>query len=319
MAQDLYAVLGVPKTADEEAIKKAYRKLAMKYHPDKNQGKGAEAKFKEINQAHDVLSNKKKRALYDEFGEQSLSGNFDEERARAYQSFQRQGGYRPGGGYRQQGGPGYGSVQDIFGNGTGTADFSDLFSDLFSGQQRRAATPRKGRDLESSVQIDFATAVQGGTLSLQPRGAGSQPVTVRIPPGAKPGGRLRIPGQGAPGGPGAPAGDLVLEISVSPHEHFKREGDDLHLDLPITLAEAIDGAKVPVPTPHGDVSLKVVPGTQSGQVTRLRGKGVARKGGKAGDLYVRFLVRYPADEGAMKRLSEAARVDGEDPRAGLRF
>lgn len=315
MAKDLYSVLGVAKGADQDTIKKAYRKLASKLHPDKNPGKGNEARFKEVNSAFDVLGDPKKRALYDEFGEESLSGNFDPERARAFRNFQRQGGRRGG-----VGGVGGMNPGDFFGGGG--ADLGDLLGDLFGGGgggRGRVRGNMRGQDLESTVTLDFVSAIQGTQLTLQPRGKG-KPVTVRVPPGARDGGRLRIPGHGGPGMGEGPPGDLVLTMHVKSHEFFTREGDDLHLDLPITIGEAAKGGKVKVPTPTGEVSLKVPAGTQSGQVTRLRGKGVHVKGKKAGDLYVKFLVRYPAiDEPELEKAIDALDARSENPREGIAF
>jgi curved DNA-binding protein len=326
MARDLYSVLGVARDANEDAIKKAFRKLAMKYHPDKSPGKANEQKFKEINQAHEVLSDKNKRALYDEFGEESLSQNFDAERARMI----RQYGARRATGRAGGGGQGGFDVQDIFGGqggGVVGGDFSDILGDLFNrarsggggvGEQA-ARRPRRGQDVESSVTIDFVSSVTGTTLSLQ-REDGSEPVTVRVPPGAHEGGRLRIPGQGGQGVGGAPPGDLLLTIHVRPHALFKREGDDLHLEVPITIGEAYKGAKVKVPTPTGDVTLKVPPRTQSGHVMRLRGKGVAKKGKEPGDLYVRFLVHVPTvEDPEVAKAIETLEATMSDPRGDLRF
>ncbi|APR83380.1 DnaJ-class molecular chaperone CbpA [Minicystis rosea] len=317
MAKDLYEVLGVPRNADEETIKKAFRKLAMKYHPDKNPGKANEQRFKEVNQANEVLSDAKKRALYDEFGEESLSQGFDAERARVIRQYGgmprgARGGAPRGGGF---------DVQEIFGNaGAGGADVNDLFGDLFGGRVRggpRARGPMRGQDMESSVTIDFASAVKGTQLQLQREG---ESVTVRIPPGANEGSRLRIPGQGSPGMNGGPAGDLLLTIHVTPHPHFRREGDDLHLDVPITLAEAYRGEKIRIPTPDGEVTLKVPPRTQSGQVTRLRGKGVTRKGKEPGDLYVKFIVHVPtSDDPEVAKAIDVLAPTVPDPRTGLSF
>jgi len=320
MAKDLYAVLGVPKTADEETIKKAFRKLAMKYHPDKNPGKGAEARFKEVNQAQEVLSDPAKRALYDEFGEESLSQNFDADRARMVRQYGGGRGGRPGGGSVD--------VQDIFGGGGGGApgggDFGDIFGDLFNrggaggGRGQRAPRPSRGQDIEAEVTIEFASAVKGATLDLT-LGDGP-PVQVRIPPGANEGSRLKIVGQGSPGGFGGPPGDLRITIHVNPHPLFKREDDDLHLDLPITLAEAYRGEKVKIPTPDGEVTLKVPPRTQSGNMTRLRGKGVARKGKDAGDLYVRFIVHVPTeDDPEVAKAIDLLADKVPDPRVGMKF
>lgn len=319
MAKDLYGVLGVPKTADEETIKKAFRKLAMKYHPDKNPGKANEARFKEVNQAQEVLSDPKKRALYDEFGEESLSQNFDADRARVIRQY--------GGGGGRGGRPGPGGqnvdIQDIFGGGgpAGGGDFGDILGDLFNrggaGGRQRAPRPSRGQDIEAEVTIDFASAVKGATLELT---LGSTPVPVRIPAGANEGSRLRIPGQGSPGTFGGPPGDLRITVHVNPHPLFKREEDDLHLDLPITLAEAYRGEKVKIPTPDGDVTLKVPARTQTGTMTRLRGKGVARKGKEPGDLYVRFLVHVPTeDDPEVAKAIDLLAEKVPDPRVGMKF
>jgi curved DNA-binding protein len=170
------------------------------------------------------------------------------------------------------------------------------------------------------VTIDFTAAVQGTTLSLQRQDNG-ETVSVRIPPGADEGSRVRIPGQGGQGMGNAPPGDLILVIHVKPHPLFKREGDDLHLEVPITLGEAYQGAKVRVPTPTGDVTLKVPPHTQSGHVMRLRGKGVAKKGKEPGDLYVKFLVQVPTsdDPEVAKAVETIAATMTEDPRGELKF
>ena len=320
MAKDLYAVLGVARDADEDAIKKAFRKLAMKFHPDKAPGKANEQRFKEVNQANEVLSDPKKRALYDEFGEESMSQNFDVERARMVRQY---GGGRGGGGRSPQGpGPGGFDVQDIFGNAAAGGDIGDVFGDLFGGRGRGgrggARRPMKGQDVESSVTIDFVSSVKGTSLQLQ---RGDETVTVRVPPGAHEGGRLRIPGQGGEGAAGGPAGDLLLTIHVTPHPFFKREGDDLHLDVPVTLGEAYRGEKIRVPTPDGEVTLKVPPRTQSGKVTRLRGKGVTRKGKEPGDLYVKFIVHVPTDDDpeVAQAVEVLAAKMTEDPRVGLTF
>jgi curved DNA-binding protein len=310
MAEDLYGILGVQRSADAEAIKRAYRKLAKDLHPDKNPGNAkAEARFKDVNRAYDVLSDPKKRKLYDEFGEDGLREGFDAEQARAYRSWsQRQGAQAAGGGF----GGGVVDLEDLLGGMRGaTQGAGDVFGDLFG----RRRGPRRGADLESAVTIDFASAVRGTTLSLAPRGAG-QPVTVRIPPGADEGSRVRIHGQGAPSPNGGPPGDLVLTIHVQPHPCFRREGDDLHLDLPITFGEAFSGAKVKVPTIDGAVTLKVPERAQSGQVVRLRGKGVARKGRPPGDLYVHFLVRVPTGTAPeLEKLVQALRpFEDADPR-----
>ena len=323
MADELYAVLGVSKGADADSIKKAYRKLATQLHPDKNPGnKKAEERFKKVNHAYDVLGDEKKRKLYDEFGEEGLREGFDPERVRAYREWssrQARGQGMPGGGV-------YGGqpvdLEDLFGGGAGgqTGGFGDLFGD-FVQRGRRARGPQKGPDLESEITIDFASAVRGATLELHPQGQASTPVTVRIPAGADEGSRVRIAGQGGPSSNGGPRGDLVLTIHVTPHPQYRRDGDDLHLDLPVTVAEAYHGAKVKVPTVDGSVSLKVPAHTQSGSVVRLKGKGVAKKGRPAGDLYVHFLVQLPTEGGKEldQLVEKMAEFQTGDPRGEIRF
>lgn len=312
MARDLYDVLGVSKSASADDIKKTYRKLAAELHPDKNPGKkDAEAKFKEVNHAHQVLSDKDKRALYDEFGEEGLREGFDAEKARMFRRYQQQGGGRAGGNP-------FGGTHPFGGGFDGegvhfSGDMGDLFGDLFA-RQGRGSRPRRGQDLESAITIDFASAIRGVTLQIAPRG---QPITVRIPPGADEGSRVRVPGEGMPGSGGGPAGDLVLEIHVTPHARFRREGDDLHLDLPVTPGEAFSGGKIRVPTIDGSVQMKLPAGSQSGQSVRLKGKGVARKGKPTGDLYVRVMVQLPADPKAKEAIDALEALMPNDVRAGI--
>lgn len=301
MADDLYALLGVPKSADADVIKKAYRKLAKDLHPDKNPGnKQAETKFKTVNHAYEVLSDADRRKLYDEFGEEGLREGFDVERQRAYKQWASQGGGGGGGGYgggrvRTQGG-GTVNIEDLFGNAQGGEGFGDVFGDLF-GRSGRRRGPMPGPDVESEITVDFATAIRGTTLELRTENGGA-PVKVRIPPGADEGSRVRISGQGAPSPSGGPRGDLLLTIHVQPHPHFRREGDDLHVELPLTLHEAYFGAKIRVPTLDGSVTLKVPERTQGGTAMRVRGKGVSRKGHAPGDIYVHFQLRIPTGNGA---------------------
>ena len=297
MAEDFYAVLGVSKNADADAIKKAYRKLARDLHPDKNPGdKQAETRFKSVNRAYETLHDAKKRALYDEFGEEALREGFDPERARAYKQWQSQaGGNGYGGGFGGGGGfPGGGrtvNLEDLFGGGVAGGGFDGAdFADLFGRGRRRG--PMKGQDLEQEITVDFETAIRGTTLQL--RSPDGETVQVRVPPGADEGSRVRIPGQGARSVNGGPPGDLVLVIHVKPHSLFKREGDDLYVDVPIRVSEAVKGAKVKVPTVDGPVTVKVPPGSQSGTTLRVRGKGVTRKGRPTGDLYVRLMIQVPA-------------------------
>jgi curved DNA-binding protein len=314
MAADFYKDLGVSRTATPEEIKKAYRKLAVELHPDKNPGdKATEARFKSVNRAYQVLSDKKKRSLYDEFGEDALREGFNVDAARAYKNARTGGGPFAGGNGTTF------NIEDLFG-GAGGGGFSDLMGDLFGGRgPRRRAGPRKGEDVAAEITVDFATAIHGTMVEVQSPETG-EGVSVRIPPGAADGDKVRVGGQGAPGAGGGPAGDLIITIHVRPHELFERDGLDLHLDLPITIGEAFHGAKVKVPTPHGDVSLKVPKGAQSGGAVRLKGKGVKRKT-KQGDLYVRFLVQLP--EGQTPEVERAVdvleRETTQDVRANIKF
>lgn len=307
MAADYYRELGVSRGASVDEVKKAYRKLAAELHPDKNPGNAAaEARFKRVNSAYHVLSDRKKRALYDEFGEEGLREGFNPEAARAYKNATA-GGRVPfeGGSF---------NVDDLFSSGGG--GFGDFMGDLFGGRSTRRRGPARGADLASEVTVDFASAVGGTTVSFQ-RDRGD-PVSVRIPPGADDGDRVRVAGQGAPGPGGGPSGDLIITIRVRPHSHFEREGLDLYLDLPVKAGEAFHGAKVPVPTPGGEVSLKVPAHAQSGQVVRLKGRGV-RKKNEVGDLFVRLLIVLPERENeelsdAIDTLTDAT---PDDVRAGI--
>lgn len=317
MADDFYSVLGVPRDADADTIKKAYRKLARDLHPDKNPGNAsAETRFKEVNRAYEALGDANKRKLYDEFGEEALREGFDAEKARVYKQYQERGGGFGGGGF----GGGV-SIEDLFGGQVpgGNVYGGDPFADLF-GRSRRRAGPMKGRDVEQELTVDFESAVRGTQIQMKRPGE-AQPVTVRIPPGADEGSRVRIAGQGGASPNGGPNGDLILVIHVEPHPLFERKGDDLQLDVPITTSEAIKGAKVKVPTFDGSVSVKVPPGTQSGTKLRVRGKGIARKNREAGDLYVRFMVHVPQSSSPelTKLADELAKFETEDVRAGLKI
>jgi curved DNA-binding protein len=303
MARDLYNVLGVQKNASEDAIKKAFRKLAVQFHPDKAPGKANEEKFKEINRANEVLGDPKKRALYDEFGEESLQQGFDAERARMMRNF---GGRRGAGGRGGQQG-----FQDVF---VGGGDFGDVFGDFF-GRQGRGARQAKAPDHEATVEIDFLSAMRGTTVKLG-RSSAAEALSVRIPAGAADGSRLKVEGQGGQV-PGALPGDLHLNIKVTPHPFLRREGDDLHMDVPLTIVEAYEGAKVRIPTLDGDVTLKVAPRTQSGHIVRLKGKGIPRKAGPS-DLYAHFLVKVPSEEHAeITKAMELLRAHTKDPRTDL--
>lgn len=314
MADDLYTVLGVAKTADAASLKKAYRALARDLHPDKNPGNAAvETRFKKVNQAFQTLSDPEKRVLYDEFGDDALREGFDANRARQTRSWAQQGG-RGGGGVNLEdlfGGGGNGVHVDLGGGGA-----QDIF-DLFGGRGgRRRPRVQKGQDLESQLRVSFADAARGTTLTMTPH---ETPITVRIPAGAETGSRLRITGQGMPSTSGGPPGDLFLVVQVDEHPHFLRNGDDLHVNLPLTVAEAYYGGKVRVPTLEGGVMLNVPAGTQSGGKLRLKGKGIARQGRAAGNLLVHFLVQIPAERTPEldALITQLAEKQKGDPREGI--
>lgn len=306
MSEDFYSVLGVKRTASGDEIKQAYRKLASKLHPDKHPGdKAAEARFKKVNQAYQTLGDPKKRALYDEFGEQALSDNFDAERARNYKRWAGAAGGRGGFGGMP---PGVEAVdlEDLFGRvggAGGMGGIGDMLNELFGRRRAAAAGARasrgpemKGQDIESELQVDLRTAVHGNTMTLTlDGGQGPEQVQVRIPPGATEGSRLRIKGKGAVSPFGGARGDLVVKVKIAPHPHFRLEGLDLHAEVPVTVSEAYKGSKIQIPTPGGPVTMKVPARSQGGQVVRLRGKGLSR-GKQSGDLYVHLQVRIPTSD-----------------------
>jgi curved DNA-binding protein len=276
MAANLYETLGVKKDSSADEIRKAYRKLARKHHPDVNpDNRAAEDKFKAISTAYEVLSDDKKRADYDEFGDDALHGNFDAARARAAQASASAYGRWPrtprsGGGF------------DGFGGSGGFGDVADMFN--------RRRGPSRGQDIHAMFQMDLRQAVEGAVVSVEVPEQGT--VRVRIPPGADTGSVIRLAGRGQPGDRGGPPGDLVIETEIRPHPVLRREGNDLYLTLPVTLDEAYNGASVDVPTFDGTVVLKIPPRSQNHARLRLRGKGIARKSTR-GDLFVELDVRMP--------------------------
>ena len=320
--RDLYAVLGVARDASADVIRKAYRKLARRHHPDVNPGdKAAEERFKEISEAYDVLSDTEKRRNYDEFGEVALQGGFDAERARrAREAFGARFGGEPG--------PGEGGFAS--GEPFEFGDLDDLLGRFgFGGRGGRGGAGRaglRGSDIEAQLELDFLEAARGGEkrLTLQLLGEDGRPrsqtLTVRIPAGVGDGGRIRLRGKGGPGLGGGPPGDLWATVRVRPHPVFRREGRDLIVEVPVTIAEAIRGAKIEVPTLDGRATVSVPPGTDSGKKLRLRGKGIPDPAGKApGDLYAVIQVRVPKqlDADGLAALETLAKAGPEDPRKEL--
>jgi molecular chaperone DnaJ len=388
--KDSYGTLGVKKTATQEEIRKAFRKAARRYHPDVNPGdKRAEEKFKEISEANDVLSDEKKRKIYDQVG--FYSDQIDPAQAEAYARQQAAGQQPPidFGGFDFsgfQGGPGVPPGTQAGAGSTSWGSFKDIFSGIFSGaqQQREQRGPQPGTDLEYQATVDFWTAIRGGQARIQinrqemcqtchglghlggeiqcpechgsgqvtqmggrmkfnitcPRCGGSGRVTnacptchgegtltraetveFRIKPGTRDGQRIRLQGKGNAGENGGPSGDLFLIVRTGTHPVFTRQGDDIHVTVPVTVAEAALGAKVEVPTIEGRAQLKIPPGTQNGQKLRMRERGVenAQHAGQRGDEIVTIDVVVPHlnDERSREIMRELAKLNGQDPRKEL--
>lgn len=288
---DLYSVLGVPKAADAAAIKRAYRKLAKELHPDQNKDnpKAAE-RFKQVTAAYEILSDKEKRGQYDR-GEIDDQGN-----PRMYGGFGGQAGGRPGGGFGGGfGGAGRPDVEFDFGG-----DPSDLFSELFgrTGRGGFRAPPRRGADVAYRLSVPFVDAALARPRRLKL--ANGKTIDLAIPKGVEDGQQLRLSGQGEAGPAGA--GDAIVTILVQPDSRFTREGFDIRADILVPLAIAVLGGKQRVPTPEADVMLTIAPGTSSGKVMRLKGKGWTRKDGSRGDLLARVMVEVPDDPGLAEYL-----------------
>jgi curved DNA-binding protein len=290
--RDYYDILGVNKNASDEELKKAYRKLAMKYHPDRNPNKKeAEERFKELNEAYAVLSDKEKRKQYDTFGQEGFRQRFSQEDI--FRGF---------------------DFEDIFSNlfggrgrrefrsgGRGGFDFSDLFGR--GGYQDMGRMPQKGEDMVYEWPITLEEAALGGEKKVSlPKGGKVEEIYVKIPPGIPSGKKLRVAGKGAAGRNGGPPGDLYLQISIRNHPIFVREGDDLIVEREIAFSEAVLGTTMEVPTLEGMKKVKVPPGTQCHTKMRLKGLGVPRfQGSGRGDEYVKVIVKVP------KRVGEKTR------------
>lgn len=313
LEKDFYKVLGVSKDVTDAELKKTYRKLARRYHPDSNPGdEGAEKRFKEISEANSVLSDPEIRREYDQVramglgsprftaGGQGQSGGFEDIFGGMF-------------GAGQQGGPRQADFGDLFGGRFGGGGFGQT-----SGGFRGAGGPAKGRDVNATTTLDFESAIKGDTVRLQ--GVNGRPMNVRIPAGVSDGQKIRLKGKGEPSLDGGAAGDLTITVSVRKHPVFERDGNNLRVDVPITFVEAVMGATIEVPMLGGDpVKLKVAPGTPSGRVLRVRGKGVVTSQG-TGDLLAAVQVVVPShlSAEASKAVTALAKaLPDENPRDDL--
>jgi DnaJ-class molecular chaperone len=323
MADDYYATLGIARGASADEIRKAYRQLARKYHPDLNpDDPKAKEKFQQVQTAFDVLNDPKKREMYDRYGA----------------SFEQMGGH-PGGGPRPwpggggPGGPGSSgegveiNLEDLFGGGAtgGAGGFADLFKHFGQrgrgGGRRTQAEPARGADLEHELTVPFASAILGGEAQVAVRrGDGAvETIRVKIPAGIDDGKKIRLRGQGEPGAQGGPAGDILIKVRVAPHPHFRRAGKRLEVTAPITLLESLRGAKIDLPTPHGTITLTVPPGSSSGRKLRVKGHGVKAGEGPPGDLFAELQIVLPENlsDADRDQLAEIAEKYADNPRADL--
>jgi curved DNA-binding protein len=291
---DYYEVLGVPRDADADTIRRSYRKLARKYHPDLNSDSDAEERFKEVGEAYEVLSDAEKRERYDRLGARWREAEH-EAPDESFEDF-----------FTQQG----------FGDGTRMEFGDDLFEALFGARGARPSGPLRGRDREALLELSLEDALAGGRRRLTLDG---REVNVNFPAGVRDGQLIRLARQGGEGHDGGPPGDLFLRVALKPHPRFRRRGgDDLDVDLPITPSEAALGATVAVETPTGTARVRVPAGSPSGRRLRLRGRGFPKRGGGSGDLHaiVKIVVPKELSDRERKLYEQLAEASGPDPREG---
>ncbi len=312
VATDYYDVLGVSRSANSDEIQKAYRKLAMKYHPDLHDDKDlAKEKFQQIQHAYDVLSDSEKRRMYDQLGP-----NFE----------QMGGGAASENPFSSEGGPQI-DISQLFGGGGGGGGFEQIFKQFAGGANPRGAgpqrspTPQASLDIDQSITISFATAVLGGThqVSFQRSTGKIETIDVKIPIGIQDSKKIRLRGQGRSGQRGE-KGDLLIKVKIASHPSFRRNDNNLLVKIPITLAEAIQGTKIDLPTPHGTVTISVPPGSTSGKPLRLKGMGIKPPKKPAGDLMVELEVIMPSDlnEQQQQLLEDfVSQLNQPDPRQGV--
>ncbi|QEG34307.1 DnaJ C-terminal domain-containing protein [Bythopirellula goksoeyrii] len=318
MAEDFYETLGVSRQATQDEIRTAYRQMARKHHPDLNPGDTkAKEKFQRVQEAFDVLNDTQKRELYDRYGS-------------AYETVGGGGGPRPGPNPWAGTGGGPGGPQgfdvnldDLFGGGAdvGGGGFADLFRNFK--QRNKRSAPTRGSNIEHEITVPFATAVLGGEaeISLRDETGQTESLRVKIPAGIAPGKKIRLRGKGEPSRTGGPAGDILIRVNVAPHPHYRRQGNRLDVRVPITLAEAMGGGKIDVPTPHGTIALTVPPGTSSGSKLRAKGQGVKPANGDPGDLFAEVQIILPKnmDEADRETVLETLKKYPENPRSDLRW
>lgn len=290
---DYYEVLGVPRDADQDTIRRAYRKLAREYHPDLNSDSDAEERFKQLGEAYEVLSDAEKRERYDRLGARWREA----ERETPDESFEDF------------------FTHEGFGDGTRVEFGEDLFEALFGGRARRQAGPLRGLDREAVLELSLEDALAGGRRRLTLDG---REVNVNFPAGVRDGQLIRLAGQGGEGRGGGPAGDLFLRVALKPHPRFRRRGDhDLEVDLPITPSQAALGGTVTVQTPTGNAQVRVPAGSSSGRRLRLRGRGLPQRGGGSGDLHAVVKIVVPKKLSARERelyeqLAESSSPSGQE-------